>query len=131
MLTDHFVSHFAAVYGKEVEKISSEAYRLLRRYSWPGNVRELKNIIQTGVLMLDGNEFTAELLPQRIKDAVSGGADRAEPTGSFHVGATLEAVERELIRMTLDHIGNKQLAAKTLGISRRALYNKIKKHKLA
>ena len=131
VLTDHFVSHFAAVYGKEVEKISSEAYRLLRRYSWPGNVRELKNVIQTGVLMLDGNEFTAELLPQRIKDAVSGGADRAEPTGSFHVGATLEAVERELIRMTLDRIGNKQLAAKTLGISRRALYNKIKKHKLA
>jgi DNA-binding NtrC family response regulator len=45
------------------------------------------------------------------------------------VGATLDAVEREFIRETLAHVGgNKKLAASILGISRRALYNKMKRH---
>jgi transcriptional regulator with PAS, ATPase and Fis domain len=131
-LTDHYLSHFAAGYGKEIDKVSPETYRLLRRYPWPGNVRELKNVIQSAVLVLDGKEFTPEFIPQRIKDAVAGHDDRAEPVCSFRFGTTIEAVERELIRMTLEHVrGNKQLAAKTLGISRRSLYNKIKKHALA
>jgi DNA-binding NtrC family response regulator len=50
---------------------------------------------------------------------------------SFHVGATLDSVEKELIRMTLTRVGgNKKLAANILGISRRALYNKLKRHHL-
>jgi transcriptional regulator with PAS, ATPase and Fis domain len=130
-LTDHFLSHFAAVYGKEIDKVSPETYRLLRRYPWPGNVRELKNVIQSAVLVLDGKEITPEFIPQRIRDVIAGLENRVEPLCSFRFGMTLETVERELVRMTLEHVGgNKQLAARTLGISRRSLYNKIKKHNL-
>jgi transcriptional regulator with PAS, ATPase and Fis domain len=131
-LTDHFLSHFAAVYGKEIDKVSPETYRLLRRYPWPGNVRELKNVIQSAVLVLDGKEITPEFIPQRIRDVIAGLENRVEPLCSFRFGMTLETVERELVRMTLEHVGgNKQLAARTLGISRRSLYNKIKKHNLS
>jgi DNA-binding NtrC family response regulator len=131
VLTDHYVSQFALVYGKDVERVSTETYRILRRYPWPGNVRELKNVIQTAVLVLDGKEFTPEFIPQRIRDAVTSSEPQSESTCSFRVGATLDAVERELIRITLEHFhSNKQLAARTLGISRRALYNKIKRHHL-
>ena len=86
VLTDHFLSHFGAIYGKEVERVSHETYRLLRRYPWPGNVRELKNIVQTAVLMVDGKELTPEFIPQRIKDAVAGNENRGEATCSFKVG---------------------------------------------
>jgi len=131
VLTDHFLSHYAGVYGKDVERVSPETYRLLRRYPWPGNVRELKNVIQTAVLMLEGKELMPELIPQRIRDAASTAADTAGPACSIRVGATLDSVEKEMICMTLAHVqGNKKLAASILGISRRALYNKLRRHHL-
>ena len=129
VLTDHFLSHFAPMFGKEVERVAPETYRLLRRYRWPGNVRELKNVIQAALLMLDGNELTPECIPERIRDAALGGEAHGEPTCSFRVGASLQSVEKELIRATLTFAGgNKKLAANILGISRRALYNKLRSH---
>jgi DNA-binding NtrC family response regulator len=131
VLTDHFVARFAAVYGKDIERVSPETYRLLRRYPWPGNVRELKNVIQTALLMADGKELKPEFIPERIRHVVSGSDGRGEPTCSFRVGASLRAVQKEFIRATLSHMGgNKKLAASILGISRRALYNKMKKLEL-
>jgi two-component system, NtrC family, response regulator AtoC len=128
-LTNHFVSRFSAIYRKEVERVAPETYKLLRRYAWPGNVRELKNVIQAAVLMVDGNELMPEFIPQRIREASGGGESAGAPTCSFQLGTTLGGVENEFIRMTLAHVGgNKKLAASILGISRRALYNKIKKH---
>lgn len=129
VLTDHFLSHFAAVFGKEIERVAPETYRLLRRYRWPGNVRELKNVIQAALLMLEGKELTPEFIPERIRDAALAAEGRGEPTCSFRVGASLHTVEQELIRVTLTYTGgNKKLAASILGISRRALYNKLKNH---
>jgi DNA-binding NtrC family response regulator len=129
VLTDHFLSHFAPIFGKEVERVAPETYRLLRRYRWPGNVRELKNVIQAALLMLDGKELTPEFIPERIHDAALASEGREEPTCSFRVGASLRSVEKELIRVTLNHAGgNKKLTAGILGISRRALYNKLKSH---
>ena len=131
VLTDHFVARFAAVYRKDIERVSPETYRLLRRYPWPGNVRELKNVIQTALLMADGKELKPEFIPERIRHVVSGSDGRGEPTCSFRVGASLRAVQKEFIRATLSHMGgNKKLAASILGISRRALYNKMKKLEL-
>ena len=130
-LTDHFVSRFATVYGKEVKRILPETYRLLRRYSWPGNVRELKNVLQTAVLMMQGKDLTPDLIPPRIRDASLYGNHRGDLTCSFSVGVTLGDVEKEVIRLTLASVkGNKKEAASLLGISRRALYNKIIRHRL-
>ena len=128
VLTDHFVSQFASIYDKSVDRVAPETYRMLRKYPWPGNVRELKNVIQAAILMIKGTELTPESIPQRIREAVGGGQDARDlATCSFRVGATLNAVEKEFIRSTLAHVGgNKKLAASILGISRRALYNKIK-----
>jgi DNA-binding NtrC family response regulator len=129
VLTDHFLSHFAPIFGKEIERVAPETYRLLRRYRWPGNVRELKNVIQAALLMVDGKELTPQFIPERIRDAALASEGRGEPTCSFRVGASLHSVEKELIRVTLTYAGgNKKLAASILGISRRALYNKLKSH---
>jgi DNA-binding NtrC family response regulator len=96
VLTDHFLSQFAAMYGKQIERVSHETYRMLRRYAWPGNIRELKNVIQTAVLMVDGKELTPEFLPSRIREAADGGAPREDVMCSFQVGVTLDAVEKGL-----------------------------------
>jgi transcriptional regulator with PAS, ATPase and Fis domain len=130
LLTSHFVSHFNRLYEKKVRAVSPEAFRLLRRYPWPGNVRELKNVVQRAVLMCRGEELGLELLPQRIQEAAP--QENANPRpGTIEVGMKLDEVEKEFIRMTLASTrGNKKKAAATLGISRRALYNKLKKHRL-
>jgi DNA-binding NtrC family response regulator len=128
VLTDYFLTHFAGIYGKQIDRISPETYRILRRYPWPGNVRELKNVVQTAVLMVDGKELTPEFIPSRIREATKESEEVDDATFSFRVGVTLDAVEKELIRRTLIRVGgNKKLAATILGISRRALYNKIKR----
>jgi DNA-binding NtrC family response regulator len=128
LLTDHFVARFAELYKKEIRVVSREAYRLIRGYPWPGNIRELKNVIQRAVLLAKGAELTPDLLPQRIREA-----DGLENRGSIeqppiHLGMSLGEVEKEYIKMTLASVnGNKMKAASALGISRRALYNKLKR----
>jgi DNA-binding NtrC family response regulator len=122
---------FDAIYKKNVSEISPETYRCLRRYPWPGNVRELKNVVQRAVLISRGKEFTPDLLPARIREAAESQAGADMQNMPFRVGMTLDAVEKEFIRLTLASTGgNKKEAASTLRISRRALYNKLKKHGL-
>jgi DNA-binding NtrC family response regulator len=73
--------------------------------------------------MSNGREITPELLPERIRQA-----PQPDGRGKFPIrlGMTLDAVEKEFISMTLASTGgNKKQAASILGISRRALYNKL------
>lgn len=131
LLTNQFVTIFDAIYKKNVTEIAPETYRYLRRYPWPGNVRELKNVVQRAVLMARGKEFTPDLLPSRIQE--TGQSELASDMQKLpiHVGMTLDAVEKQFIRMTLESTGgNKKEAASVLSISRRALYNKLNKYGL-
>ena len=131
LLTNHFVPHFNAIYKKKVRAVAPETWRCLRSYSWPGNVRELRNVIQRAVLMAKGPELTPDLLPLRIRTASVEDPPGAAPRFPIHPGMTLDTVEKEFIKMTLSLTnGNKKEAAEKLGISRRALYNKLKKHGL-
>jgi Response regulator containing CheY-like receiver, AAA-type ATPase, and DNA-binding domains len=132
VLTDHFVAAFSKLYDKEIERVAPETYRLLRHYPWPGNVRELKNVIQTAVLMSEGKEITPEVVPQRIKNCSVHNGRSGESLSSISVGLTLGTVEKQLIELTLASVnGNKKQAASVLGISRRALYNKMYRHHLS
>lgn len=112
--------------GKSVHKISPDALDRLMSYEWPGNVRELKNIIQRAMLLSKRNILTADDLPERI---------RAKPlqkqTLNLEGGLPLKEVEKRYIANTLRWTqGNKLKSAKLLGISRRALYNKIAAYNL-
>ncbi|HXV80441.1 MAG TPA: sigma-54 dependent transcriptional regulator [Candidatus Binatia bacterium] len=128
LLTDHFVARFAEMYSKDIRVVSRDAYRLMRRYHWPGNVRELKNVIQRAVLLAKGFELTPDLLPERIREVDSSETVQPAEKAPIHLGMSLGEVEREYIKMTLASVnGNKLKAASMLGISRRALYNKLKR----
>lgn len=128
LLADHFVSIYDAMYKKDIRVISDATYRLLRNYKWPGNVRELKNVIQRAVLMAKASELTPDLLPARIREAGDLGGVRHVETSPIQIGMTLADVEKEFINMTIASVGgNKKKAAEVLGVSRRALYNKLKR----
>ncbi len=131
LLAEHFVTLFNAQYHKQIRTIARETYRFLRQYAWPGNVRELKNVIQRAVLMVKSAELTPDLLPARIRHTEeTGPVENIEPP-PIQLGMTLASVEKEYIKMTIASVsGNKMKAAEILGVSRRALYNKLKRHGL-
>jgi len=129
VIAREFIAQFNVTYNKTVEEITPETAHFLERYPWPGNVRELKNAIQRAVLIAHGRVLTADLLPNRMRD--SDGSPTAASLPPFQPGMTLSAVEREHIANTLASTGgNKKRAAEVLGISRRALYNKLERYQL-
>lgn len=123
-LADHFARRYADVNGLPYRPVSEAALLRLTSHTWRGNVRELENAIYRAVLLSDGSEIglgAIELGPPAI----------AAPTGlsgiASQVGRRMEEVERDLIIETLGHtLGNRTHAATILGISIRALRNKLR-----
>jgi two-component system response regulator HydG len=107
--------------------LESEAQQLLMSYAWPGNVRQLRNTIESAVALSQGPKVTVRDLPPDIRPA-SGAATVG--MGNI-VGFSIEQAERELIKNTLKLTdGNREQAAKILGIGERTLYRKIKDYDL-
>jgi two-component system, NtrC family, response regulator HydG len=124
VLIDHFISELASQHGRAVRGISPEARTLLVRYDWPGNVRELRNVLENMVLLARGDVLTAEDVPDQIRE---GGEVQRPGRGFELAGRSLAEVERALIRANLELTGgNREKAAKVLGIGERTLYRKIK-----
>ena len=95
---------------------------------WEGNVRQLRNVIERGCMLAAG-EFVSE---RDLTGALQGSSLRAaRQTPGQSVTLPLQALEREHILKTLDEVhGNKAVAARLLGISRRAFYRQLERHGL-
>jgi len=128
-LADHFSRVYAEVNGVPLRPLSAEAHRRLAGHFWRGNVRELENTIHRAVLLAQGSQIEADAI--ELAPGAPGSAAVARPAGeggvAALVGRTMEAVERDLILETLGHtLGNRTHAATILGISIRALRNKLR-----
>lgn len=123
LLVDEFLKRYNRSLQKDISGITPECVSLLEGYSWPGNVRELKNVIQRAVLVCEGDILLPEHLPPRFRP------DRpARPIVSFRIGTPLKEVEHQMVTRALAAAdNNRKRAAELLGISRRALYNKLRK----
>ncbi|MFZ7125364.1 MAG: sigma-54 interaction domain-containing protein [Desulfobacterales bacterium] len=121
LLVNAFMNRIRLKTGKPISGVSQEAYELLSAYDWPGNVRELINAIELAFVLCPGGEVLPSHLPARIV----GRRSEAAP-GECRV--TVDTGERtRLIDALKQAGGNKAEAARILGISRMALYNRLKK----
>jgi DNA-binding NtrC family response regulator len=132
LLVDHFIRVFARQYNKPVQKVDPKAMQILIDYNWPGNVRELKNSVARAMILSKSTSINIEDLPSKIL-AESGLEEQKAGTlliqGLPESGVTLRQMETALIQKTLEkHQGNKSLAAQSLGISRKTLYEKIDRY---
>jgi two-component system response regulator FlrC len=123
-LAEHYARHYAEVNGLPVRPIGKLAMTRLTGHFWRGNVRELENTLHRAVLLSTGPEIDMVEL--------AGGSDAPAPAAPSAgvaglVGRTMDDVERDLILQTLSHtLGNRTHAATILGISIRALRNKLR-----
>ncbi len=131
-LAQVFLKLYAEKFNRRVMQLGDQAQAWLVRQRWPGNVRELENVIQRAVVLTDSEILDLD----DLRDAVQvSGETVPEPMGNGrlrdHLDRVSSDIEKKLIEQALieedDHRG---AAAKRLGISRKHLYNKMKKYGL-
>ena len=129
LLTHFFLKQSAEKHGKEIDGIAPDAQRVLTAFSWPGNVRQLKSTIDLMVVLSAG----ATLGPGDIPPDIRGGST-VDPGGGGRslAGVPLDQIEKQAILQTLEMCnGNREQAAKMLGMGERTLYRKIKEYGLS
>jgi transcriptional regulator with PAS, ATPase and Fis domain len=125
-LAHHFLTRFAAAYGRFPQTLTAGAVEMLERYAWPGNIRELENLIERLVVVCDAPVIDESELPLEI--AVNAGLTReAEKESNF--AAAVAAFEKGYLRRVLSQCGwNRRRAAEQLGIGYSTLKTKLKLH---
>lgn len=135
----HAVSKFASKMNPDhpIPELSDAAMLRLTAYDWPGNVRQLLNIVQTMVVMSAGEDarvIGVEFVPSEVRESEPGqgmGAGESSYSIGSLAGTSLEQLERQAIRETLKlTAGNREQAAKMLGIGERTLYRKLNEYGL-
>jgi len=116
------LTRIAAELGRPGLSLTGAAERALRSHPWRGNIRELSNTLERAALMSDQPRLEVEALFEGA--APSRAARRAEPI------SLQEAEKRHIAAILADAGGDVQQAAQILGLSRSALYQKLKKHGL-
>jgi len=143
-LTAAFVRECAARLRKPLVGVTAGAERLLMGAAWEGNVRELRNVVERACILAESDVITEKDLAVSLPVQMEPAAVLALPTSAdpiIGVGATpmppvddedsLASIEREHIVRTLRRAGgNKKAAARMLGLSRRALYRRLERHRL-
>ncbi|MFN3191061.1 MAG: sigma 54-interacting transcriptional regulator [Aureliella sp.] len=110
----HFLNHFRAQHGRTELRISSAAMKLMLGYNWPGNVRQLRNVIDSAVVLANGDEIEPSDLS--LRDVGSQQLDSLR----------IDVWEERLIRESLKRTGNNIIeSTKLLGVSRATLYRKL------
>jgi len=128
------MKQFSKRHKKTIKSMSTAARRRLMTYEWPGNVRELRNVVESMVVVDDDGVLDHDDLPMELADAPAPSQEIPADDNSLQqlVGKPLVDIEKLFIAQTLKLTGgNREEAAKILGIGERTLYRKIKEYNLS
>jgi len=107
--------------GKKALTISGEVMKVFENCSWPGNVRQLKNIIERAVILATGDKITLKEIPEELISF------KRTTTSSNNPLKTFRELEMEALKDALQACkGNKSKASRILGISRKAMYKRLR-----
>jgi two-component system response regulator HydG len=121
-LIGYFVKKFNKKINKNILSISSDVQKVFMDYSWPGNVRELEHALEHAFILCHQKTITLKHLPPVFENFT---------TAKAHFFKNMGVDEKQMIVQALEKsAGNKTMAARLLGISRRNIYRKIKDYKI-
>jgi DNA-binding NtrC family response regulator len=121
LLAQSFLREFAKENGKAVNDFTADALQLLMNYNWPGNVRELRTAMEHAVVLCRGDKVSARDLPPSLR---GGRADETQLSPQKTL--TVKDAEKQLIVRALKETdGNRTMAAKKIGMSRRTFHRKL------
>ena len=127
LLAQSFLREFAKENGKAVNEFTVDALESLMTYSWPGNVRELRTAIEHAVVLSRGERISRRDLPPSVRDGGAPGDTKLLQGKDL----TVKDAEKQLIVRALKETnGNRTLAAKKIGMSRRTFHRKLHAHHL-
>src|SRR5262249_53531233 len=130
LLAQAFLQEYSQENNKAVSGFTPEAMGALRSYSWPGNVRELRTAIEHGVVLCRGDKVGIRDLPPAVRNGSELAPHKPAKTKAY-ADLNLKEAEKDLIVHTLQSTGgNRTLAAKKLGMSRRHLHRKLHDYNL-
>jgi two-component system response regulator HydG len=130
LLTDYFLRQFAKQHGKAITGISPVVRKVFMTNPWPGNVRELRNTIESMVVIDSDGILDADDLAEDLQPIPTAGGLPEVAGPNALVGQAMDQIERYYIAETLKLTnGNREEAARILGIGERTLYRKIKEAK--
>ncbi len=125
LLAQAFLREFAEENNKNITDFTADALELLINYHWPGNVRELRTAIEHAVVLCRGEKISARDLPASVRTGAANAS--ADPQRMLaRNDLTVREAEKQLIMRALkENNGNRTLAAKQIGMSRRTLHRKL------
>ncbi len=131
LLLDFYIKFFCELEKKPLKKYDEEILPYFENYYWPGNVRELRNIVQRMILFSDNPVLGVEDIPIEVykyKDLER----KDDPNNTMERPVlSMKEIEKRYIEKALRKANhNKELAAKSLGISRASIYRKMKEYGL-
>ncbi len=129
LLAQAFLREFARENNKPIVDFTPDALEALLHGRWPGNVRELRTAIEHAVIFCRGERIGARDLPASVRGVAGAAPDpqRALARNDLTVG---EAEKQLIIRALRDAQGNRTLAARKIGVSRRTLHRKLHHYNL-
>jgi two-component system response regulator HydG len=131
ILIDYFTKQFSAKHGKHIKGMSPAARRKMLAYEWSGNVRELRNFVESMVVVDYDGLLDVDDLPEELAEPSEVVATTPTASLAALVGKSLEEIERMFVAETLRVTGgNREEAARMLGIGERTLYRKIREFEL-
>ncbi len=120
LLANHFLAELNRASNMS-KTFSEDALERIARHDWPGNVRELYNVVQRAFIMAEGRVISDPGILS--SNAVPAGR---ESSIEVRVGDSLADVEQRLILHTVSRCRTQDEAARTLGVSNKTLYNKLR-----
>jgi len=131
VLIDYFLKQLASRHHKQIRGVSAAARHRLLGFDWPGNVRQLRNVVESMVVVDYDGVLVVDDLPEELADTPAPSEQAGTASLVPLVGRPLEEIEKLFIAETLRVTGgNREEAARTLGIGERTLYRKIKQYGL-
>jgi DNA-binding NtrC family response regulator len=136
-LAKQFVAKFAQTPPVPIEDVDNDFYRAIQAHDWPGNIRELENAVRRAIILCRKGRLTPEGLPSNVMDSFRAtrnnpaGQDGLEDASATTLDHFVSLTERDVIESALrQNKYNRTATARSLGISRVTLYNKMRKYRM-